>query len=170
MKDKKLKEILKTMIIIIDSREHLPSHITETFDRYNIKWESKKVNSGDYMAYIPINEELGITEEVQSTTVIERKMSIEEICSNLIRNRDRFKREFNRKETDIIIMIEGNTYEDIVNNNYHNKVQPESFLASLHSISDEFKTPFIFISKKTAPLFIYNTLKYNLRNQLKEKE
>ena len=33
MKDKQIKELLSKMIILVDSREHLPSHITDTFDK-----------------------------------------------------------------------------------------------------------------------------------------
>ena len=92
MKDKQIKELLSKMIILVDSREHLPSHITDTFDKYNIKWERKKLNSADYTAYIP--KEDG---DIYSDVSIERKNGIEEICNNLINQRERFKREFERK-------------------------------------------------------------------------
>lgn len=165
MKDKELKEILDTMIIIVDSREHIPSHITKTFDRYNIKWERNKVLSGDYTAYIPKSDV--IDKDIMASISIERKMNIDEIARNLTVNRDRFKREFERKETDVIIMIENNTYKDISTNNYKSEVKPKSLLASLHSISREFNIPFIFIDKETSPLFIQKTLYYDLRNKLK---
>ena len=59
--DKQIKDIIDTIIILVDSRERgLPNHITKAFDKYNINWEVKKLNSGDYSARIPVNEELGI--------------------------------------------------------------------------------------------------------------
>ena len=165
MKDKEIKELLSKMVILVDSREHLPSHITDTFDKYNIKWKRKKLNSADYTAYIPKEEG-----DIYADISIERKMGIEEICNNLINQRLRFKREFERKETDIIIMIENDTYKDIICKNYHNKVEPNSLLASLHSISREFDIPFIFIDKESSPLYIYKTLYYDLRNKLKNNK
>ena len=54
--------------------------------------------------------------------------------------------------------------------NYHNKVEPNSLLASLHSISREFDIPFIFIDKESSPLYIYKTLYYDLRNKLKNNK
>lgn len=168
MDDEQLKEILKTMCIIIDSREKLPNHITELFDDVGVKWEKKKLNSGDYCAYIPINEQLGITEKIEATIAIERKYGLQEIGANLTTHRNRFKREFARKDKDMLIMIENDTYDDIINHNYKNKVSTNSFLASLHSISTEYNIPFIFISADSSPIFIYKTLYYNLRNILKQ--
>lgn len=163
--DKVIKKILSSMVIIIDSREKLPSYISNTFDKYKIKYIIKKCNSGDYESYIPKSDL--IEDDIYSTIAIERKMNIEEIIGNLTTNRERFKREFKRKDKDVIIMIEKGTYKDIVEKKYKNKVEPNSVLASLHSISDEFGLNFIFIDKEVAPLFIYKTMYYNLRNILK---
>ena len=156
------------MCIVVDSREKLPNHITELFDEVEVKWERKKLKSGDYTAYIPKNKSLGIKEDIYADVCIERKMNLGEIGSNLTTHRARFKREFERKEKDIIILIENNTYEDIINQEYKNKVSPNSFLASLHSISAEFNVPFIFIDSSVSPVFIFKTLYYNLRNKLKQ--
>lgn len=156
------------MVIVVDTREKLPNHITETLDDVEVKWERTKLNSGDYTAYIPKNEELGITEDIYADICIERKMNLNEICNNLTSNRARFKREFARKDKDIIILIENNTYKDIVDKNYQNKVTPNSFLAALHSISIEYKVPFIFIDSSMSAVFIFKTLYYDLRHKMKQ--
>lgn len=169
LKDKDIKKAIDTIVVIIDTREHLPNEITKCFDKYNIKWERKKLKSGDYSAKIPKNEELGINEEINLEDIlcIERKMSADEISTNVSTNRERFKREFERTKAQIIIVIEGNTYKDIAIKNYNSKLTPNQFLGSLHGIADEYGIPFIFIDKGFSALYIYNVLKYRLRNILK---
>lgn len=167
----KIKVIVQTMIILIDSREHLPNHLTETFDKFDIKWERKKLESGDYSAYIPKNEKLNISEDIniEKELAIERKMNLNEVGVNLTTNRERFKREFKRAEGKVILMIESNTYKDIIEKNYNNKIEPNSFLGSLHGLNTEFDFPFIFIDKEVSPIFIYKTFYYYLRNKIKYK-
>lgn len=171
MKDKDIKKAIDTIIIVIDTRDKLPNHITECFDKYNIKWERKKLNSGDYTARVPVNEELGIVEEINLEDIlcIERKMSIDEISTNISTNRERFKREFERSKAEIIIVIENNTYKDIATKNYKSKLMPNQFLGGLHSLSDEYGVSFIFVDKDCSALLIYNFLKYRIRNILKNQ-
>lgn len=166
MTDKKIKELLNDMVIQIDSREHLPNHITNMFDSVGVKWEVEKLKSGDYTAYIKDDEGNKINAEL----AIERKMGLNEVGVNLSTHRARFKREFERKEIPMLLMIEEDTYSDIVDKRYRNKIEPNAFLASLHSLSAEFDVPFIFVPKDSSPVFIYKTLYYNLRNKLKKEK
>ena len=70
MKDKEIDNLLKNIVILIDTREHLPSHITEAFDKYGVKWECKALKSADYTAYIPMTNE----DDIYADISIERKM------------------------------------------------------------------------------------------------
>lgn len=129
--------------------------------KYGIKYEVKKVNSGDYTAYIP-------NTKYEASIVIERKNSLDEISQNLTKNKARFEREFAREDRKITIAIEGNTYTDLITGNYRADVKPNSFLALLHSITDRYDVNFIFIDKNAMAVYIYKTLYYNIRNILKE--
>ena len=62
--EKQIKKAIDSMVILIDTREKLPNHITQAFDEYGVNWERRKLKSGDYSAYVPMNEELGIVEEM----------------------------------------------------------------------------------------------------------
>lgn len=167
--EKQIDKIIDSMIIIIDSREKLPNHITNSFDKNNIKWEARKLESGDYTARIPMNNELGIEEEMNFTDilVIERKMSLDEISRNLSINKERFYNEFTRSKASILILIEDNTYRDLAKGNYKSKINPKSFLGLLHSFSDRHNSPFVFMDKEVSPLWIYNIYKYKVKNLLK---
>ena len=168
MKEKDIKELIDTIIILVDTREHLPNHITEAFDKYDVKWERRKLKSGDYSAILPANSKFNLDEiNLEDQLVIERKMSIDELARNISVNRDRFKREFNRTDANVILLIENNTYMDIITHNYNSKLTSNQYMGLLHSLCDEFKIPFIFKDKKESPLFIYNVFKYRIRNKLK---
>lgn len=163
-----LKKMLANFIILIDTREQKNQHITDMFDKYEIKWTKQKLDFGDYSVMLPKCTEFGINEDLYFKVVIERKNSLNELGSNISTNRERFKREFQRaKGNNIILMIEDNTYADIVKNNYDNKITPNSYLALLHSLSAEFNLPYVFIGKDVSFVYIYKTLYYHVRNALK---
>ena len=167
--EKQIKKAIDSIVILIDTREKLPNHITKAFDEYGVNWERRTLKSGDYSAYIPMNEDLGIIEEMnfENELCIERKMSADEISSNLSTNKERFHREFSRAEAKILILVEDSTYEDIALGNYKSKLTPKQFLGLLHSFSLEHDSPFIFIPKSISALWIYNCFKYYFRNKCK---
>ncbi|GCD11714.1 ERCC4 domain-containing protein [Clostridium tagluense] len=169
--EKQIKELLSTIIMLVDTREK-DTFIMECFDKYDIKWKKYKLSYGDYSVMLPQNLKLGILEDTyfDSKFAIERKNSLNELGVNISTNRDRFKREFERCKTQdgkIILMIEENTFGDIVKHNYSNRIEPSSFLALLHSLSIEYNIPFIFVDKDVSFVFIYHTFKYYMRNELK---
>ena len=55
LKEKEIKDLIDTIVIYVDSREKLPNHITDCFDKYEINWMIKKLDSGDYSAILPSN-------------------------------------------------------------------------------------------------------------------
>lgn len=172
MTEKQIKQAIDSLVVLVDSREHLPNHITQAFDKYGVNWEKRKLKSGDYSAYIPANKEIGIIEELnfENELCIERKMSADEISTNLSTNKERFHREFDRTEANILILIEDSTYEDIATGNFRSKLTPKQFLGLLHSFSIAHDSPFIFIPKSSSPLWIYNCFKYYFRNKCKDSK
>nr|WP_308545864.1 ERCC4 domain-containing protein [uncultured Lachnoclostridium sp.]DAF89756.1 MAG TPA: ERCC4 domain protein [Siphoviridae sp. cteLh2] len=156
--------------IIVDTREKKNKHIIDAFELYGIKYIKQKCEYGDYCAMLTKDEELGINEDIILKVSVERKASLDEIGANLTRGKERFAKEMIRCTEDygsMIIMIEGNTYSDIINENYRIKLTSKQFLGLLHGLYGDYKIPFIFISQKDAPLFIYDTLKYFTRGYLK---
>lgn len=166
--EKQIKELIDSIIILVDSREKLPNHITDCFDKYGVNWRKEKLNSGDYSCVVPPNEKLNFKGiDFREKLCIERKMSADEISVNLSTNKERFNREFERSNADILILIENNSYKDIAKGEYKSKLHPKSFLGLLHSFSDKHNSPFIFLDKEVSALWIYNTYKYKLKNYLK---
>ena len=168
-KDKEIKQIINSMIIVIDSREKQFSHIKLWLKSKKIPYIIQTLSFGDYTFMIPANSELGIIEDISFSNeiAIERKANAEEISGNLTEGRERFKREFERGNTKIRILIEDSSYADISKGDYQTKISAESFIGSLHSIQEEFNAPFFFTDKEHSAQYIYNTFKYYLRNKLK---
>ena len=123
--------------------------------------------SGDFSAYIPPIEDLEFAGmNFSNEIVIERKNSLSEISTNLTKHKDRFKREFERSDAKIIIMIE-DSYKNGAYGKYNSDIKPKSLIGLLHSWQFKYDTPIVYIDKEVAPLYIYNTFKYYLRYKLK---
>lgn len=168
-KDKDIEKILKKIVVLVDSREKVWSHIKMYFKSKKIEFEIKTLDFGDYTFMLPKCPDLGIEEDVyfNNEIVIERKANAEEISGNFTDGRERFEREFERGSNKIRILIEESSYSDISNGKYNTEFNSNSFLGSLHSFQEKYNAPFFFINKENSGEYIYNTFKYYLRNKLK---
>ena len=93
--DRELEELIKSMVILIDTREKQNSHLIEYWDKKGILYKKKSLDYGDYSFYVPKNEALNIPRDVyfDKEIVVERKGSLEEISGNLTKERDRLEKE-----------------------------------------------------------------------------
>lgn len=87
------------MVIQIDSREkeRAIKKIVEEFDKQNIKHPVSKLLVGDYMNYD------------NPRRIIDRKQNLNELCSNVGQDHDRFRRELVRaaeNEIELIVLVE----------------------------------------------------------------
>lgn len=164
-----LKKLLKSIVIIQDSREQQASHITNWFDEKKIPYVTQKLETADYSFYIPANTELGIARDMyfDDKIAIERKNSLEEISSCFTTTRTAFENEFIRCKAKLYLLIENASYEDIINHKYRTEYNPVSFLASLHSFADRYNFSITFMKDRNlSGQFIYLTMYYFLRNYL----
>ena len=167
--DKELKILLKSMVILVDSRENVNQHITTWLDSKNILYKIMKLNYGDYSFMIPANPEMGIVRDLYFTDkiAVERKAHLEEISSCFTITRTAFENEFIRGNGKVKLLIERASYEDIIAHNYKTEYNPASFLASLHSFSERYNIPVTFMKdNKFSGQFIYFTFYYHARNFL----
>lgn len=169
------KKVLKTMQIVIDTREKDNKHITKWFDEKDIPYIVQKLDFGDYTFMVPENKKLGIPTDIsfRNDCAIERKRNANELAKNFTKDRARMKAEFARAKENMLLLIENSTYEDICRGKYgagkyDSKYHPKSFISSLHSFSAEFNIPFICIKEDafTAP-FMYWHFYYYLRECMK---
>lgn len=167
--DKELKQVLDSMVILVDTREQANSHITDFLNKNKIKFKSKKLDFGDYSVMIPRDPELGIMKDTffDDEIVIERKGSLTELSGNLTKDRERFEKELIRKkEAKFLLMVEDGSWEDIQSGAYNTQYTPTSFYATLNAYIARFNITVNFVTKYYAPIFIYGILKYHLREKM----
>ena len=166
--DKEISEILKTATVVIDTREKKCKHITDYFEEKNIPFTYEKLNFGDYT--IKTNcFQTGREFYLQDICTIERKANLNELSGNFAHERERIEREFMRSKGKIYLLLENAAYEDIVEHKYDTKYGPKQFMGTMKSFEDQFDLHIHF--QKDAAYsghFIYQTLIYALRNQLKK--
>lgn len=163
--------MLKSMIILVDTREQQNSHIKAFLDKKKVKYKSKKLDFGDYSFYLPADEELDIRRDVyfDKEIVIERKGSLSELAGNLTKDRERFEKELIRKkEAKLHLMIENGSWLNINSGLYRSEYKPASFLATLYAYMARFNVSVDFINQELSGQFIYSTFYYYLREKLKD--
>ncbi|WP_102347278.1 ERCC4 domain-containing protein [Bacillus sp. Marseille-P3661] len=166
--DAEIKEALNSMTILIDTREQQNEHITKYFDTKGIRYKTRKLDTGDYMAVIPPNEKLGIIKPIQFQAAIERKNSIDELAQS-IKERNRFENELIRAQKLHFTMIveDPNGYENILKGNYRSQYKPQALLGSLKTFESRYHFSTVFLLDRTVGNYIYHHFYYLARNQLK---
>lgn len=165
------KELLSSIVILVDTREKKNDHIIAYFDKYDIPYKKKALKQGDYSFFLPKNDALSIVRDTyfDSEIIIERKANLNELSNNLSNDRSRFEEEFSiAKAHKKYLLIENANYSDVVQGNYDTQYNKKSFLASLHSFNHKYDLEIVFIPDHNyTPIYIYGTMQYYLRNQLK---
>ena len=168
--DKEKEELIKSLTIIVDSREKVNGQILEWFDKNHVKYVVKALKNGDYSFYVPANEKLNIDRDLyfDRQIMIERKASLEEISGNITQNRARFEEELATFSGKKYLMIENANYSDIIQKNYKTDISPKAFLATLHTYNHRYGLELMFIPDAAfSGVYIYGVLSYYLQSQLR---
>lgn len=163
MTDKEINCILKDMVIICDSREKKNQHILEYFDCNNIPYISRKLDTADYSFFLPNYPNIGLDECI----LVEKKNSLDEIVGNFTKDRERFKREFERVENEHVhLVIENASWKKVLSGTYRSSFPPKSLMASILTFSIRYDFHTWFCTPQETGELIYNILYYELREQL----
>ena len=161
--DTELSIELSKLTIIVDSREKQNDHILKSFEKNNIPYKVRKLDSGDYSAMVG---DLTLEHDV----FVERKASLTEVCGNFSQNRERFEREFTRAKADgakPFLLIESNTTDDVFKGNYRSQMPPKALWASFCTWMVRYNTTVLFCNKDNSGKIIYSILYYFARELLK---
>jgi ERCC4-type nuclease len=166
-----IKKLLKSLTVLVDTREQKNIHIRGYLDKNCIEHKSKKLNFGDYSFMLPENKELGIMRPIyfNDQVAIERKASLTELSNNFTHDRTQFENELIRSNGSKLILMVENTagYDDIIKHNYSTNYKPKSFLATLHTFKHRYDLDTVFIKPELAGNYIYYSFYYWLREYLK---
>lgn len=168
--DKELDELVKSQVILVDTREKNNQHLLDAWDKAKIPHKKKALERGDYSFMLPANERLNIPRDLyfDKEVIVERKGSLEEISGNLTKERDRLEKELALAPLTKVLLIENAQYKDICTGNYKTEYNKKSFLASLHSFWFRYNMPVFFMPEKEfSGVFIKKYFEYYLKENIR---
>lgn len=165
-------KIMENMVILVDTREKKNDHILKYFNRYNINYEVKKLDVGDYSYYVKPNEFIQYGLNAENMFTIDRKQDVNEIVGNIIQDRERLEKEFMRaysKRMRFYLLIEEPTILDkILAGDYISKANANSVVNSLITFCDRYNILPFNVSRNNAAKYIINLCRCNLSNEITE--
>ena len=152
-------EALSTFQILVDNREQATPKAVERYKSFGVPYQRVTLNYGDYCGQITINDSdiYDTAQAVKPTCVIERKMNLDELAMCLTRERDRFRREFQRAQkagARVYLLVENGSFEAILAGRYRSKFHPKAFMGSLCAWIVRYGIYLMFCDELTTPILI----------------
>lgn len=171
MEPLEIEEALRSFRIIADTREHNTPRAKKRFQAFGVPVERATLSYGDYTWNYGGHYDVGCT--LFPTCVVERKMSLDELASNLTRGRKRFQREFERAAdhgAKVYLLVENASWEAIMMHRYRSKYHPKAFLASLTAWMVRYGLVPIFCKAESSGDMIREVLYRDLKERLTQGE
>ncbi|MBC3517196.1 ERCC4 domain-containing protein [Neobittarella massiliensis] len=165
--EKEIKDRLKRLEILADTREQVWEHVESALAGQKIAVQRGKLDFGDYTALIP--DGTGGFYSLQDEVVIERKANIDEIAGNFTADRRRFEAEFLRARASgvkVFLLIENATWQDIFDHRYRSQLSPKALAASLLSWQAKYGITVVFCRPQESGRILYGILYYWARQRL----
>jgi ERCC4-type nuclease len=162
LSEKEIKNRLKTIEIICDTREQENSHITGYLDTKGIARVSRSLSVGDYSFQIG-------DKSFEDEITIERKGSLTELSGNLSNDRLRFENEFLRAKANnvkVFLVIENGSWAKINAHEYRSQMKPKALVASLLAFQVRYNITVMFCEPHDTAELIYGTLFYWCKERL----
>ena len=168
--DAEIEKSLKSIIILVDTREKKWGHIRAALEELGCPYVSQKLDFGDY-SYRYTRPD-GTEEDCSSLIAVERKANLDEICCNFTYGRDRFEREFQRareKGAEVHLLVEDANWGKIKNHMYMSRLNPAALQGNLLSWVFRYDLRLWYNTTALAGEFIYRLFRYHLRNKLQQE-
>lgn len=168
------KEMLESMLVLIDTREQPTDRAKRRYETFETPYERKTLSYGDYTynAKLPDGKWLFDGEEaVKGLAVVERKMNLDELASCLTHSRERFEREFQRAKDHnarIFLLVENATWENLLNGKYRSKFNSKAFFASLCAWIVRYDLQLVFCKEETSGKIIKELLYRDLKQRIED--
>ena len=165
--DAEIKTILKSAVVLTDTREQSNAHILTALDTLKVAHKPIALSCGDYSVMLPFQSEAGIGRDIyfDGEIIIERKAHLDELAGNFTTGRERFKDEMIRAGTarKYLMVEQSNGYAAILSRQYHNKLSEKAFFASLLSFQVRYELNVIFCEQEKSAQIIWGLLYYHIR-------
>lgn len=175
MEPYEIDEALKTFSVICDTREQDTPKARKRFKALGVPVERATMNYGDYCGNVILDgKPLHITSStISAPTVIERKMSLDELAGNFGRGRKRFQREFERAReagARVYLLVENASWEAILNHRYKSRLHPNAFMASLVAWAVRYGAVPVFCKEASSGRVIREILYRDMKERLERGE
>lgn len=169
--DAEIERALRSMEILVDTREKKWEHIGAALDALGCPYERQKLDFGDYSFRCTYPDES--KRDFCNRIVVERKACLDEICGNFTYGRARFEREFRRaKESgaQVHLLIEGADWETVERHLYRSRLHPAALEGNLFSWAERYGLRLWFCQPPFSGKLIYQIFRYHLREELRKEE
>ena len=157
------------MVILVDTREQPSDRARKRYESFKCPYRRQKLDFGDYSAEFTLPG----GEVVILKAAIERKMNLEELSTCLTRDRDRFRREFERARdagASVYLLVENATWENLINGKYRTKFNKNAFLASITAWIARYNLKPVFCKAETSGRLIKEILYREMKQKLEAGE
>lgn len=155
------------MTIVVDTREKPTPAAAARYKAFGVPYVQKKLDFGDYTALCSLPN--GTTYSLAERCVIERKESLDELCSCYTSARPRFAREFERaaaKGAKTYLLIESASWEKAYSGQYRSKLAANALVASLTTWLARYNCTLLLCQPQTSGKLIHDVLYRELKEQL----
>ncbi|MBQ6127121.1 ERCC4 domain-containing protein [Candidatus Saccharibacteria bacterium] len=167
-----LQDVLKSMVIVVDTREHqTEGYISRVIDT-GLPYTRRKLDFGDYSCQVTFHT--GIVVSFENCVVIERKMSLAELAQNFTGNRrKRFEAEFQRAKeagAKMYLLIENGSLDMVIKHSYRSQMNPTAFIASIFAFLARYKCQILFCKPQTTGRIIREIMTREVTERLTANE
>ncbi len=158
---------LKTMQIIVDSREQPTEQSKRRYALFGCPYRHDKLNVGDYSAECVLPD--GSTFTLADKVTVERKMNLGELAMCYTHDRGRFEREFERGKAigmKTYLLVENASWELAYNGKYHSQMKPQALIASMLAWLARYDCQLLMCKSETSGKLIHGVLYRELKERL----
>ena len=162
-----VKDALDSLVILLDTREQDTGRLRTRLMQTGRPFERKKLDFGDYSAKVLLPSD--IWHDFSKEVVIERKMSIDELCQCYTRDRPRFEREFERAQgagAKIYLLVENASWEMVYAGKYRSQMTSPALVASVLAWLARYECQVIFCKAETSGYLIRDILYREVKERL----
>lgn len=177
MTQREIQVCLDNMVIIADTREHQNDLFVKRCYRLKELTGNKvkvaTVNAGDYSAITWDAD--GKEIDLRGVAVIERKKDLDEIATNLTKDKDRFEREFTRAKdagVHVYLLIEKASMKKLLNGTLPNHpfINKNSVIGSFFAMLARYRLQPIFCNSEDTADVIYHIMCKELEQYINPKD
>lgn len=163
------------MVILVDTREQPNDRAQKRYESFGCDYRRATLAYGDYTYNFQRGGEwiYDENETISPDIVIERKMSLDELARCFAQDRDRFIREMERAKdacADIYLIVEGATWENLINGKYRSRFNAKAYLASIVAWQIRYNMKVIFCKAEMSGKIIHEICYRHLKERLENED